>query len=67
MIADIGIKHILNQSFRSIKHKRILTGIKYVDFLIDASNVTIQNGQTVSQHCPGHLKNGKKFRRIFSV
>jgi hypothetical protein len=46
IIAEIGIKHILNQSARSIKHKPNLIGIKYVDFFIDASNATIQNGKT---------------------
>lgn len=41
------MKYILNQSSRSIKHRCIFFGIKYDDFLIDASNVTIQNGKTI--------------------
>ncbi len=44
----MGITYILNQSSRSIKHKRNFIGIKYVDFFIDASNVTIQNGKTMN-------------------
>jgi hypothetical protein len=59
----MGIKHILSQSSRSIKHKRIFIGIKYVDFFIDASNVTIQNGKTNQIK----FKNKKKLFSLYFI